>query len=54
METGADGKGGEKGERSKGRVGDDNPAGGERDGGKLVVGFVWHARGGRVNCLIRA
>jgi len=34
METSPDGKGGKKGERSEGRVGDDNPAGGERDGGE--------------------
>lgn len=47
METGADGKGGKKGERSEGRVGDDNPAGGERDRGELVSRVVWHGRKGR-------
>ena len=47
METGADGKSGKKGERREGRVGDDNPAGGKRDGGKLVGCVVWHGRGGR-------
>jgi len=47
METGADSKGGKKGERSEGSVGDDNPAGGERDRGKLVRYVVWHGREGK-------
>lgn len=44
METGTDGKGGKKGERGKGSVSDDNPAGGERGRGKLVGCIVWHGR----------
>ena len=47
METGADGKGGKKGERSEGRMSDDNPAGGERDREKLAGCVVWHGREGR-------
>jgi hypothetical protein len=45
METRADGKSGKKGERGEGRVGDDNPAGGKRDGGKLSVSVARHGRG---------
>jgi len=42
VETGADDEGGEKGEKSEDCVGDNNPTGGERDGGKLVVCVAWH------------
>lgn len=42
METSADDEGGKKSERGEDCVGGDNPTGGERDGGRLVV---WH--GGR-------
>ena len=41
VETDADGECGKKGERGEGCVGDGDPAGGERDGRKLVV---WHGR----------
>lgn len=47
METGAEGKSGKKGERGEGCVGDDNPAGGEREDGRLLVSAVRHGRGWR-------
>ena len=50
MEACADGKSGKKGERSEDRVGDDNPACGERDGGKLPVPAVRHGRGWWSTC----
>ena len=46
METSADGEGGKKGEKSEGRVGDGNPACGERDGRKLATCVVGHGRRG--------
>lgn len=45
METCTDGKRGEKGEGGEGCVGDDDPTGGERDGGKLVACAVRHEQG---------
>lgn len=44
METCADGKRGEKGEEGEGCMGDDNPTGGEREGGKIAACAIWHGR----------
>lgn len=42
METDAEGKSGQKGERSEGRVGDGDPTRRKRDDGQLSNHVVWH------------
>ena len=53
MKTCADGKRGEKGGGGEGCVGDDDPTGGKRDGGKLAACAVRH-EGGRKRMVQRS